>query len=114
MSDQLAVTVLRYAVLGKRIRDRPATGKIALAIGVFFACLYLLTMSGHTSSSDEEMIYYVARSLADHQGLDVPFSETSTTGLPIPSPGGKYYSPTGLVPSVMALPFIVVGDRVAE
>src|SRR5690349_4961896 len=43
----------------------------ALLLGIFLACLYLLTMGGHLDSPDEELMFQVTRSLAERGSMDI-------------------------------------------
>src|SRR5579871_3085686 len=45
-----------------------APKRVALLLGVFFLSLFALTMSGHFTSPDEEIMYQVSRSMAELHG----------------------------------------------
>jgi hypothetical protein len=93
---------------------RPSSYRRAAAlVGTFFVCLYLLTMGGHTDSPDEESMFQVAQSLAERGSADVPPREGSTGSVPVPGRDGRWYAATGATPSVLAVPFYVLGDAMA-
>src|SRR6266508_6374667 len=92
----------------------PAARSAALLVFVFLGSVYLLTLGGHTSSPDEENMYYVARSLAEHGGLDVPQGpQQATSTAPMRGVDGRYYAPYGIVPSAMAAPLYLIGGTLA-
>src|ERR1051326_3576887 len=67
------------AVAGPRSRDLTVVGSArlrkrsrpALVLGLFFLCLYLLTMGGHLDSPDEELMFQVTRSLAERGSMEI-------------------------------------------
>jgi hypothetical protein len=65
--------------------------------------LYLLTMSGHTYSADEETMLAVSRAL-----LRGEVAVTAPVGAPLaalrPGLDGQRYSPYGILPSLLAIP----------
>lgn len=91
-----------------------SVGATALALGVFFLSLYLLTMAGHTSSSDEELYFYITERLAGRTagrsgtnaeligGRSVDLVESSALVWP------------GIVHEVLAVPFYLAGDAAAH
>jgi hypothetical protein len=87
--------------------------RIAALLGVLFLSLYLLTMGGHTSSSDEETIYYVTRSLVNHGGLEAADYPADPPLNGMRGVDGRFYGHTGLLPSIMAVPFYAVGNWVS-
>jgi hypothetical protein len=87
---------------------------IGALVGVFFLSLYVLTMGGHTSSSDEETIYYVTKSLADHGGFEASgYPETPPLN-GMRGTDGQFYGHTGILPSIMAVPFYLLGDLLSH
>jgi hypothetical protein len=84
-------------------------------LGAFFLCLYLLTMGGHLDSPDEEVMFQVTRSLAEHGTLSV----AATNGLDITPPGvvtagvGDVYTHYGVVSSLLSVPFYEFGRGMA-
>lgn len=83
---------------------RPAA--TAVAVFLLLAGLYLLAMSGHTYSADEETMLAVTRALLASGSVDLAPAEAA--GAPLaalrPGPGGGRYSPYGVLPSLVALP----------
>lgn len=71
---------------------------------------YMLTMSGHTYSSDEETMLAAAESLAAHGSFALPrdFLMNPATGV-----DGAHYSRYGPGQSIAAVPFVLVGRLVA-
>jgi hypothetical protein len=86
---------------------------LPLALFLLFTGFYLLTMSGHTYSADEETMYAVTRGLA----LAGDIAALVTDGAPIaalrPGADGRGYSPYGVLPSLLALPFFGLGALAA-
>ena len=91
-----------------------STFRVTLLVGVFFLSLYLLTSGGHTSSPDEESMYFVTQSMVSHFGLDVPVGTGTTGAQAVLGVDGKEYAPYGLVPSIMAVPFYLFGAEVGR
>ncbi|MDE3076258.1 MAG: hypothetical protein KGJ86_12590, partial [Chloroflexota bacterium] len=81
----------------------------------FLASLYLLTSGGHTSSNDDEEMYYMTQGLVDRGSLALPPVEGKAFFV-APRSDGKYYpaSSHGIVTSVLAIPFYVAGEGVAR
>src|SRR3954454_1778157 len=77
--------------------------------GAVCACvfgLYLLTMSGHTYSPDEETLL----ATADAVGLRGTFAIPRNAGMvEVPGADGRYYSQYGPGQSVAAVPWIWIG-----
>jgi 4-amino-4-deoxy-L-arabinose transferase-like glycosyltransferase len=82
-----------------------AVRRLPLTIFVLLSIFLLLTMSGHTYSADEETVIAVTQSLLT-QG-DVAIDAPADAPLAALRPGrdGGRYSPYGILPSLLALPF---------
>ncbi|NJP05922.1 MAG: hypothetical protein HC837_10015 [Chloroflexaceae bacterium] len=81
-----------------------------LALFLFLAGWYVLTMSGHTYTSDEETMLAVAEQLLDHQTFALPHDFLMNYGR---GPDGTHYSRYGPGQSLLALPMVVTGRLVA-
>jgi hypothetical protein len=84
-----------------------------LVLGVFFVSLYVLTMGGHLDSPDEELMFQVTRSVAERGSLDVS-GVISPERLAFVGVDGRTYVPYGPLPSVLSVPFYVVGEALAS
>ena len=94
--------------------DAPFAPKhVLLLLGVFFLSLYVLTMSGHFSSPDEEIMYQVTRSMAELRGFGIGAGSGGSTFLTVPGSDGALYGPYGVVPSTLGVPAYLVGRAVA-
>jgi 4-amino-4-deoxy-L-arabinose transferase-like glycosyltransferase len=83
--------------------------RLALAALVFgLASFYLITMSGHTYSNDEECLYYVTEGLVEGRGFTVAFQPFGTRGQ-----DGQFYSPFPPGQSIAAIPLYLVGKLAA-
>jgi hypothetical protein len=95
---------------GLRTQDR------LWAVGLFlnFTFLYLLTMGAGPRTVDEWNVYWVAESLARRGAVDIP--QALAANMPYGRPGrdGRFYSPTELLPSVAAVPWVWVGQRLSR
>jgi hypothetical protein len=89
-----------------------APRRVVLLLGAFFLALYALTMSGHFTSPDEEIMYQVARSMAELRGFGIGGAGGSTF-LAVPGADGALYGPYGVVPSALGVPAYLVGRSVA-
>lgn len=89
-----------------------ATKRVPVLLGVFFLSLYLLTMSGHFTSPDEEIMYQVSRSMAELHGFGAAPGGGSTF-LAVPGSNGGLYGPYGVVPSALGVPAYLLGRAVA-
>jgi 4-amino-4-deoxy-L-arabinose transferase-like glycosyltransferase len=81
----------------------------------FLFCLYLATSSGHTSSNDEDEMYYVTQGIVERRSLALPADEARALALPrgaAVGADGNYYSPYPPLQPVLAIPPYLVG-RVA-
>lgn len=88
-----------------RLRGAPAPG---LGLFLFLFGLYVLTMSGHTYSSDEESMLAVAESLVASSSFAIPSYLNSTSGV-----DGLSYSHSGPAQSVVAVPLVLAGRALA-
>src|SRR5262249_37740784 len=73
----------------------------------FLVGLYLATSGGHTSSNDEEEMYYVTQGLVERHSPALPPDEARALAIPrgaAVGADGNYYSPYGPVPSLLAIP----------
>lgn len=90
-----------------------AAHRLSLAIFLLLTGFYLLTMSGHLYSPDEETMYAVTRGIA----LAGDVAVLVEPGVPVaalrPGADGRGYSPYGILPSLLALPFFAVGALLA-
>jgi hypothetical protein len=90
-----------------RFFHAPAPG---VALFLLLLGWYMLTMSGHTYTSDEETMLAAAESLAEHGSFALPrdFLMNSVTGI-----DGEHYSRYGPGQSIAAVPFVLVGKLLA-
>jgi hypothetical protein len=87
----------------------------------FLLALYLLTSGGHTSSNDEEVMYYVTQGIVERGSLTLPPREGAALscdehGL-CPTrqmADGTYYGVYGPVQSLLAIPFYLAGSEFAN
>lgn len=87
---------------------------LARHTGILVFGLYLLTMAGHTSSPDEESLFYMTKSLVDHGRLDIPEDGRLTSNLLAAGQSGRAYAPYGPVVPILLAPFYIAGDAVAK
>lgn len=92
---------------------RPAARRLPLALFLLLTGFYLLTMSGHTYSSDAETMYAVTRGIATHSDVAVAAPDDAPVSALRYGPDGRSYSPYGILPSLLALPLFAVGALVA-
>lgn len=86
----------------------------ALALFLFLFSAYVLTASGHTYSPDEEAILYVAQSFVTRGEFNIPNPNQYPVVGGQRGIGGKIYSGTGMLTSMLVVPFFVVGDLAAR
>lgn len=84
----------------------PRVRNPALALMLFVLGAYLLTMSGHTYSPDEETMLETARQLVTHGSWAIPSSHALVE---VPGAGGKIYSQYGPGQAFAAVPWVGVG-----
>ncbi len=92
--------------------DRTNTVATALWVFLFTSLLYLSTAKGVLEYGDDLLMLQVTQAIVERGDIDIP----ATTPGAIPSTDGQHYSKHGIVPSVLAIPFYVVGrlfERVA-
>ncbi|WP_129673086.1 hypothetical protein [Candidatus Chloroploca sp. Khr17] len=88
----------------------PRSRTLFVALTLLLSGWYLLTMSGHTYSPDEETMLAVTRSLLEQGDVvvrndaDAPFSALR------PGREGQSFSPYGVLPSLLALPLYALGS----
>ncbi|PDW01105.1 hypothetical protein [Candidatus Chloroploca asiatica] len=88
----------------------PRSRTFFVALTLLLSGWYLLTMSGHTYSPDEETMLAVTRSLLEQGDVvvrndaDAPFSALR------PGREGQSFSPYGVLPSLLALPLYALGS----
>jgi len=97
---------------------------IGSRVGWLFAALlalYLLTSGGHTSSNDDEVMYYVTQGLVERGSLVLPSVEGAALSCEVPGlcgsrlmPDGTFRSVYGLLPSLLAVPLYLVGGWLAQ
>jgi hypothetical protein len=85
------------------------TASLPLAIFLLLSGFYLLTMSGHTYSPDEETMLAVTRSLLARGEVAVRAEEVGTVAALRPGRADGRYSPYGVLPSLLAMPLHVLG-----
>jgi hypothetical protein len=80
-------------------------------MAIFFALFgwYVLTMSGHTYTNDEETMLAAGQSLVEHGTFALPIDFLMTYR---EMPDGNHYSRYGPGQSVLAVPFIAVGKMI--
>jgi hypothetical protein len=82
----------------------------------FLLGIYLTTSAGHTTSNDEEEMYYVTQGLVERHSPALPPAEGRALAIPrgpALGPDGNYYSPYGPLPSVLAIPLYDLGKLAA-
>jgi hypothetical protein len=88
---------------------------LPLAVFLLLAGVYLLALSGHTYSADEETMLAVTRALLAAGTVDLRPAEAA--GAPLaalrPGVGDGRYSPYGVLPSLLALPLQALGGLAA-
>ncbi len=88
--------------------------RLASAIFLLFCGFYLLTMSGHTYSADEETMLAVTRSLIERGDVAVVAVVESPFVALLPGVDDRSYSPFGVLPSLLAIPFHLLGELIAS
>ncbi len=88
--------------------------RVALAIFLLLLAIYLFTASGHTYAADEETIIYVTAGILRHDDFAVPPGGDAPTLGMMRGTDGRFYSQTGLAPSLIAAPFFGLGEAVSK
>lgn len=83
--------------------------QLSLAIFLALAGFYLLTMSGHTYSPDEETMLAVTRGILARGDVAVVVEEGAPVSALRPGRGDGRYSPYGVLPSLLAIPLQALG-----
>ncbi|MCX7790773.1 MAG: hypothetical protein N2378_09055, partial [Chloroflexaceae bacterium] len=83
------------------------------AIFLLLCGFYLLTMSGHTYSPDEETMLAVTRGLIERRDVAVVVEDGAPVAALRPGRDGGRYSPYGVLPSLLAVPLHLLGNLVA-
>ncbi len=87
--------------------------RLPLAIFLLLTGFYLLTMSGHTYSADEETMLAVTRGLLASGTVAVVVEADAPVSALRPGRDGGRYSPYGVLPSLLALPLQALGGLAA-
>lgn len=87
--------------------------RLPLAIFLVLTGFYLLTMSGHTYSADEETMIAVAQGLLRRGDVAVVVEPGAPIAALRPGPDGRGYSPYGVLPSLLAIPCVALGELAA-
>lgn len=87
--------------------------RLASAIFLLFCGFYLLTMSGHTYSADEETMLAVTRSLIERGDVAVLVEDGAPVAALRPGRNDQPYSPYGVLPSLLAIPLHRLGELIA-
>lgn len=88
--------------------------RISLSIFGIFVALYWATFGGHTYSPDEEMLYYVTEGIVERGSFEIPpRTETSSVSTGARGADGRNYAITGILQSLLAIPFYLIGRVVA-
>src|SRR5258708_4535559 len=86
-----------------------------LSLYLFIGAIYLLSASGRIGLSDGVAMFNVAHSVLEERSFNSEPCDPES-GQPnhcVPGVNGRYYSAFGLVPSLLAVPAILFGDRIA-
>jgi hypothetical protein len=87
-----------------------------LSIYLFVAAVYLLSASGRIGLSDGFSMFNVAQSVVNERSLSSEPCDPNSPGQPnhcVPGVDGRYYAGFGLVPSLLVVPAILCGGRIA-
>ncbi len=87
--------------------------RLVLAVFFMLSGFYLLTMSGHTYSADEETMLTVTRSLLERNDVAVVVEDGAPVAALRPGRDGNVYSPYGILPSLLAIPLHLLGTMIA-
>lgn len=92
-----------------RPRCRNRNAGLPLALFLLLTAFYLLTMSGHTYSSDEETMYVVTRQIALQGDVEMQVAPGEPVAALRRGIDNRLFSPYGILPSLLALPFFFLG-----
>lgn len=98
------------ALAGRLASRLPLPGRV-WGLFAFVLGLYLLTMSGHTYSPDEETMLETSRALVTNGTWAIPPSESMVQ---VEGTGGQTYSQYGPGQSLAAVPWVAVGQAVGS
>jgi hypothetical protein len=84
-----------------------------MAVFLILSGFYLLTMSGHTYSSDEETMLAVTRGLIERGDVAIVVEDGAPVSALRPGRDGRVYSPYGVLPSLLAIPLHLLGTLIA-
>lgn len=84
-----------------------------VALFLFLASLFVLTSGGHTYSYDEETMFALTQSLIERGTFEIPACTDCGVLRSDPAPGGRNYSRYGVLLSLLAVPFYLVGRTLA-
>jgi hypothetical protein len=87
--------------------------RLPMAVFLILSGFYLLTMSGHTYSSDEETMLAVTRGLIERGDVAVVVEDGAPVSALRPGRDGRVYSPYGVLPSLLAIPLHLLGTLIA-
>jgi hypothetical protein len=87
--------------------------RLPMAVFLILSGFYLLTMSGHTYSSDEETMLAVTRGLIERGDVAVVVEDGAPVSALCPGRDGRVYSPYGVLPSLLAIPLHLPGTLIA-
>ena len=87
-----------------------------LSLYLFVAAIYLLSASGRIGLSDGFSMFNVAQSVVREGSLSAEPCDPQSAAHPnhcVPGVDGRYYAGFGLVPSLLAVPAVLCGGRIA-
>ncbi len=87
--------------------------RLPMAVFLILSGFYLLTMSGHTYSSDEETMLAVTRGLIERGDVAVVVEDGAPVSALRPGRDGRVYSPYGVLLSLLAIPLHLLGTLIA-
>ena len=87
--------------------------RLPMAVFLILSGFYLLTMSGHTYSSDEETMLAVTRGLIERGDVAVVVEDGAPVSALRSGHDGRVYSPYGVLPSLLAIPLHFLGTLIA-
>ena len=87
-----------------------------LSLYLFVAAVYLLSASGRIGLSDGVAMFNVAQSVVNEHSLSSEPCDPQSSGQPnhcVPGIDGRFYAGFGLIPSLLAVPAVLCGRRIA-